>query len=228
MATTETGPDAVAQFERMTEVAGKAQQMMLEFWTGQNGALAAAAPDADAISRMMPAWEDWARAWAAADPAKLAKVGIDYWKDAMKLWSGFLMPVDKSAADSAPPAAREVDRRFRGEALESAPVFDLVRKSYLLFSHYVGEGLGVFEALPEPERRRLAFQARQFVDAISPANFAALNPEVLAEARATDGESLLEGLRHLLDDMKRGKLTMTDEAVFEVGRNVAATPGRVV
>ena len=222
------GADTVDQFERMTEVAGKAQQMMLEFWTGQGGALPAAAPDAESMTRLMGQWEDWARAWAAADPAKLAKVGIDYWTDAMKLWSGFLKPADGSAADSVPPAARKADRRFQGEAWESAPVFDLVRKSYLLFSHYVSEGLGAFEALPEPERRQLAFQARQFVDAISPANFAALNPEVLAEARATDGESLLEGLNHLLDDMKRGKLTMTDEAAFEVGRNVAATPGQVV
>ncbi len=221
-----SGADAVERFERMTEVAGKAQQMMLEFWTGGAGAAAPASPAADpqAMTRLMEQWGDLARAWASADPAKLAKVGSDYWADAMKLWAGLLNP----AAESTPAAALKADRRFQADAWGSAPVFDLVRKSYLLFSHYAAEGLGAFDGLPEADRRQLAFQARQFVDAMSPANFAALNPEVLAEAQATDGESLLEGLGHLLGDLKRGKLTMTDEAAFEVGRNVAATPGQVV
>jgi polyhydroxyalkanoate synthase len=88
--------------------------------------------------------------------------------------------------------------------------------------------MGLATGLPEAERKRLEFQAKQFVDAMSPANFAALNPEVLAAARDSNGETLLAGIQNMLEDLKRGKLTMTDETAFEVGRNVAATPGKVV
>ncbi|MFN7398202.1 MAG: PHA/PHB synthase family protein, partial [Sandaracinobacter sp.] len=85
-----------------------------------------------------------------------------------------------------------------------------------------------FPGLDADGKKALAFQAKQFVDAMSPANFAALNPEVIAEAQATSGESLIAGVSNMLEDLKRGKLTMTDESAFEVGVNVAATPGKVV
>ena len=225
MARNDTGPDAVAQFERMTEVAGKAQQMMLEFWTGEAAKLGQGKADPQAaVAQWAEMWGEWQKLAVAADGAKLAQLAGQYWTDAMQLWAGMLA----GKADALPAAATRDDKRFAGAAWEAAPVFDLVRRSYLLASHYVAEGVGAFEGLPEEDRKRLAFQAKQFVDAMSPANFAALNPEVLAEAQATNGESLLAGLSHMLDDLKRGKLTMTDESAFEVGVNVAATPGSVV
>ncbi|TPE62670.1 class I poly(R)-hydroxyalkanoic acid synthase [Sandaracinobacter neustonicus] len=217
-------PDAVAQFERVTEVAGKAQQMMLEFWTGEGGKLAGEAGAPDSLGRLIDVWGDWAKAWAGADATQLVKLTGDYWTDAMKLWAGLFL----GKPDSVPEIVLTEDKRFKSDSWDSAPVFDLVRKSYLLASHYLTEGLGSFQGLSDEERKRLAFQAKQFVDAMSPANFATLNPDVIAAAQATDGESLLKGLRHLLDDLKRGKMSMTDETAFEVGRNVAATPGQVI
>ena len=104
----------------------------------------------------------------------------------------------------------------------------MIRRSYLLASHYLLEVVGALDGVPDPIRERMLFQTRQFVDAMSPANFAALNPEVIDAAIASRGETLLTGLRNLLDDLKRGKLTMTDEHAFEVGRNLAATPGKVI
>ncbi|MCG2839633.1 class I poly(R)-hydroxyalkanoic acid synthase [Sandaracinobacter sp. RS1-74] len=218
-------PDAVEAFERLTEVSGRAQQMMMEFWTGEG--MKTGARTGEALTQMeqfTSLWADWSRAWATADTEKLLKLTGDYWADSMLLWAGMLT----GRPDAIPDTATGKDRRFAGEAWEAAPIFDLVRRSYLLASHYVSEGLGVFEGLPEEERRKLSFQAKQFVDAMSPANFAALNPEVLAEAQASNGESLLSGLSHMLEDLKRGKLTMTDESAFEVGRNVAASEGKVV
>jgi polyhydroxyalkanoate synthase len=236
MAAGETGggeaatPDAVEQFERMTEVAGKAQQMMLEFWTGEGSRLAARGPDPEAMRKLTDMWGDfltgdWAKAWANADPARLVRLTGDYWTDAMQLWAGMFLG---AAAPEPPAAATRADKRFAAEAWEAAPVYDMVRRSYLLASHYIFEGLGAFRGLDPDETRRLQFQARQFVDAMSPANFAALNPEVMQKAHETQGESLLAGLSNMLDDLKRGKLTMTDESAFEVGVNVAATPGKVV
>ena len=218
-------PDAVEAFERLTEVSGRAQQMMMEFWTGE--ALTQKSGPGEAIGQMeqwAQMWADWSRAFAAADTERLTKMVSNYWTDAMMLWAGMMT----GRKDGIPAAAGGTDKRFSGSAWEDAPVFDLIRRSYLLASHYVGEGLGAFDGLPDGERSKLAFQAKQFVDAMSPANFAALNPEVLAEAQATNGESLITGLSHMLEDLKRGKLTMTDESAFEVGRNVAATPGKVV
>lgn len=216
-------PDAVERFERMTEVAGRAQQMMLEFWTREGAGPMAATPGFDGLSRMTDLWADWARAFASADPAKLVKLSGDYWVDALTLWSGMLAP-----GAAAKPADEVKDKRFEGVAWSEAPVFDLVRRSYLLASHYVMEAVGSFQGLSPEEKRKLDFQAKQFIDAMSPANFAALNPEVLAQAQATGGESLLAGLSNLLEDLKRGKLTMTDEQAFAVGGNVAATEGKVV
>lgn len=222
-------PDAVEAFERLTEVSGRAQQMMMEFWTGeavkQNLGQKPASGEAFAqMEKWTEMWADWSRAFAVADTQRLQKMASDYWTDAMMLWASMLT----GRRDSIPASAGGSDKRFTGSAWEDAPVFDLIRRSYLLASHYVGEGLGAFDGLPEAERKKLAFQAKQFVDAMSPANFAALNPEVLAEAQATNGESLVSGLSNMLEDLKRGKLTMTDEKAFEVGGNVAATEGQVV
>jgi len=217
-------PDAVEQFERMTEVAGKAQQMLLEFWTGDAVKLAMQPPEPDAPLRMAAIWQDWTKAWGAADAQKLVRMTGDYWTDAMQLWAGMFT----GRTDAFPEAAKADDKRFKGEAWEAVPVFDLVRRSYLLASHYITEGVDAFPGLDADGKKALAFQAKQFVDAMSPANFAALNPEVIAEAQATSGESLIAGVSNMLEDLKRGKLTMTDESAFDVGVNVAATPGKVV
>jgi polyhydroxyalkanoate synthase len=218
-----TGAD-VARFEALTEVVGKAQQMMLEFWTGDGAKLLATPPAPDAVPQLAAIWADWAKAWTAADPTKLVRLGGDWWVDSLKLWSGLLT----GEPATMPAPTEKDDKRFRDPIWSEAPVFDLVRRSYLLASHYLTESVGVFEGLEPDEREQLRFQARQFIDAMSPTNFAALNPEVMAEAQATNGESLLAGLSNMLDDLRRGKLTMTDETAFEVGRNVAATPGEVV
>ncbi len=218
-------------FERVSQVAGRAQQLMLEFWTSEAAKLGGlqGSPDeavpiqaARFSGSMAETWQDWAKAWGATDPVELARLTGDYWADSLKLWSG-MMTGDR---DSLPPA--KPDKRFQAAAWSENPVFDMVRRSYLLASDYLGKSVEAISGLPEDEHQRLQFQARQFVDAMSPANFAALNPEVIEAAQASNGESLISGLQKLLDDLQRGKLTMTDESAFEVGRNVAATPGKVV
>ena len=153
----DAAPDAVEQFERMTEVAGKAQQMMLEFWTGEGAKLATTPPEPDALAKLTAMWGDvltgdWAKAWASADTAKLVRMTGDYWTDAMQLWAGMFLG---GTAPAVPEAAKAVDKRFKGEAWEAAPVFDLVRRSYLLASHYILEGLGAFRGLDEEARKRL-------------------------------------------------------------------------
>ena len=80
---------------------------------------------------------------------------------------------------------------------------------------------------PESEKK-VAFFTRQYVDALSPSNFALTNPQVLRETLASGGQNLLKGLNNLLSDMEKGGISMTDEKAFKLGQNVATTPGKVV
>jgi polyhydroxyalkanoate synthase subunit PhaC len=119
------------------------------------------------------------------------------------------------------------DRRFKATAWRDNPYFAFVKQAYLLYAEYLTE-LAALTPLPEHEKRSLEFMTRQYVDAIAPSNFAATNPDVLAKAFETEGASLVQGLRNLADDARKGRITMSDEAAFAVGRNLATTPGSVV
>jgi len=119
------------------------------------------------------------------------------------------------------------DRRFASRAWRELPYFAFLKESYLLYSDYLRE-LAAIAQLPPDDRQRLQFATRQYVDAIAPTNFPATNPEVLERALETEGQSLLQGWTNLVADAARGRITMTDEGAFEVGRNLAVTPGSVV
>src|SRR4029453_1513533 len=119
------------------------------------------------------------------------------------------------------------DRRFAARAWRDQPFFALLKDAYLLYGEYLTE-LAELAQLPPADKRRLRFATRQYLDAISPANFPATNPEVLQRAIETEGESLLAGLSNLMNDARKGRITMSDESAFEVGRNLARTPGSVV
>jgi polyhydroxyalkanoate synthase len=119
------------------------------------------------------------------------------------------------------------ERRFQASAWREQPYFSLLRQAYLLYCDYLRELVRV-APLPPAARQRLAFATRQYLDALAPTNFAATNPDVIAKALATEGASLVQGLRNLAADTQRGRITMTDEGAFAVGRNLAITPGSVV
>ncbi len=119
------------------------------------------------------------------------------------------------------------DRRFKSPAWRQQPYFAFLKQAYLLYADYMSE-LARLAPLPEHDKRKLEFTTRQYLDAIAPSNFPATNPDVLAKAFETEGASLVRGLRNLADDAQKGRITMTDESAFAVGRNLAVTPGSVV
>lgn len=208
---------ALETFQKWTELAGRGQQLMLEFWTRETDRL----PIPDPLGAMAT----WQRATAAllAEPQKLAEIQKRYIADAMTLWQAFLKPDEVKS-----PVGAVKDKRFAGDAWAEAPLFDFIRQSYLLASNYIMEGAKELDALEPHERHKAQFLIKQFVDAMAPSNFPALNPEVLKKTIDSQGENLLKGLENMLADLKAGKLKMTDEAAFEIGRNIAATPGKVV
>ena len=117
--------------------------------------------------------------------------------------------------------------RFAAAEWREMPLFDYLKTSYLLTSKWLTEAVGALE-VDATTKAKLDFYTRQYLDAVSPANFLATNPEALRLAFTTQGESLSSGLKNLLQDMDKGRISMTDESAFEVGRNIAASAGTVV
>jgi polyhydroxyalkanoate synthase len=193
-----------------------------DFWE----ALAASHPVRDAPLR--PSEE---RAKANPAPARslaaLTDLQTTYCLQQFALWTNMA-----ALASGQRPAAPTIgpergDRRFSAAEWRDNPAYSLLKQNYLLNSQFIRDMVESVD-LGEHERRRLRFYARQFVESMSPTNFAAINPDVLKLALETGGESLKVGFEKLLADISRGSLTITDEGAFEVGRNVAVSEGAVV
>jgi polyhydroxyalkanoate synthase len=119
------------------------------------------------------------------------------------------------------------DRRFKDEAWASTPYYDLLKQSYLVGSKQLTDFVDQAQ-VDEKTRLQLKFYARQFIDAMSPSNFPATNPEVIRTAIQTRSASLAAGMQNLIDDVQKGRITRVDESKFEVGGNLANTPGSVI
>jgi len=145
-----------------------------------------------------------------------------YFEKQTRLWTGLLAGKAEQVA-----APRPGDRRFASREWLDNPYFNYLRQSYLLASGYL-EDLVESCQLEPLAKERMRFAARQWIDALSPANFAATNPAALRQALATQGESLARGLANLLGDVQKKRISQSDEARFEVGRNLGVTPGEVV
>jgi len=123
----------------------------------------------------------------------------------------------------APPS----DRRFSGEAWAANASHLLLAHTYLLSARAMSRMVDAAQ-VSEPMRDRLRFSIMQWIDALSPANFLALNPDAQQSIVESAGRALTEGMANLLGDVRKGRITQTDESHFEIGRNVATTPGDVV
>lgn len=164
---------------------------------------------------------------ASASPAlaaPLAELQLKYFQQQLALWARMMSGPGGSEPVIAPERG---DRRFNAAEWRDNPAYSLLKQGYLLNSRLISD---VVEAadLDEATKHKLRFYARQFVDAMSPANFAATNPDVLKAALESKGESVRAGFGNLLADMRKGGLTITDESAFEVGRNVAVSEGAVI
>jgi polyhydroxyalkanoate synthase len=159
---------------------------------------------------------------AGALPWGDASLQREYFDKQSRLWLALASGRRETLAAPQPG-----DRRFAGKAWRDDPYYDYLKQSYLLAAGYLEQAV---EAAPlEPRaKERARFAVRQWIDAMCPANFAATNPEALREALETRGESLARGLANLLGDAHKRRISQTDERAFEIGRNIAVTPGEVV
>ena len=148
-----------------------------------------------------------------------------YLQEQMNLWMGMFVPPGEPRPEAVPP--EKGDKRFNAPEWKEYPLYDYIKQSYLLTSKMLTEAVANAN-LDDQTKKKMVFFTKQFVDAMSPSNYAATNPEVLKAAMETKGESLTAGFKNLLADMEKGRISMTDESVFEVGKNIAVTPGTVV
>ena len=174
------------------------------------------------------------QAWAQllANPFRLAEAQMKLWQDYVSLWQSSMVKLmgGDAAAVAVPPPG---DKRFRHEDWQQNFLFDAIKQSYLIAARHLHQTLGKVEGLDEHTARKVDFYTRQYIDALSPSNFLLTNPEVLRETVASGGQNLVKGLSNLLDDLARGggeqlRTRMTDERAFELGVNIATTPGKVV
>jgi polyhydroxyalkanoate synthase len=188
-------------------------------------------------------WLEWSRQWQGTEgnghaaapgiipgldalsgvkiaPAQLGDIQQRYMKDFAALW--------QAMAEGKPEATGPLhDRRFAGDAWRSNLPFRFAAAFYLLNARAMTELADAVEA-DAKTRQRIRFAISQWVDAMSPANFLATNPEAQRLLIESGGESLRAGVRNMMEDLTRGKISQTDETAFEVGRNVAVTEGAVV
>ncbi|MGI4954588.1 MAG: PHA/PHB synthase family protein, partial [Janthinobacterium lividum] len=162
------------------------------------------------------------------DPTHAVRASIGFWQDYMTLWQSSarrMWGMDAPPVISAAPG----DRRFDGEAWNSSEVFGFIKQSYLLSARYIQDVTGGAAGLDPHAVQRVDYYARQFIDAMSPANFLLTNPEALRRTAETGGENLLRGLSNLLGDLERGRgRLLAGAGPSRLGQDLAATPGKVV
>jgi polyhydroxyalkanoate synthase len=151
---------------------------------------------------------------------RLFETTMGIWTDAAARFWG--LPRQESEQEGRP------DKRFSAPEWEANPFYQTLKESYLLASEYLLEESEETDGQDTDEQRRVKFHLRQFVDAMAPVNFLLTNPAALRRIMETGGTSLAEGTRNLLADLREGRLSMTDTTAFELGENIAVTPGKVV
>ncbi|MBO9713418.1 class I poly(R)-hydroxyalkanoic acid synthase [Sphingomonas sp.] len=202
-------PPSLEDLQHWTWVLGRAQQMMLEHGMDVRE-FAPAAPPFGAL----------------LDPTAAVRASAGFWADTMQLWQRFLDPEHAQPFKETPEQA--ADKRFKAPEWREDPVFDFLRQSYFLIADTMLKGIDTLAGVDPKHRDQLRFATKGFIDAMSPTNFPVTNPEVIAKTVETKGENLLKGLQHMLADMEKGQLTQTDAEAFELGRNIATTPGKVI
>ena len=166
-----------------------------------------------------------------ANPKAMWEAQMELAKEYFELWKHTM---SKLAGEKSEPLARpsDKDRRFKDAAWEENAVFDALKQAYLLTGDWMQKLVHNAENIDPKTRQKVEFYTRQAVDAMAPSNFFATNPEVLRATLDSNGENLVKGMDHLLSDLERGKgllqVSMSNPEAFEVGRNLAITPGKVV
>ncbi|HMV00209.1 MAG TPA: class I poly(R)-hydroxyalkanoic acid synthase [Rhodocyclaceae bacterium] len=167
-----------------------------------------------------------------ANPVKLAQTQMNMMWDYFSLWQSSMMKMVGMPVSGPVAAPKKGDNRFRDEDWEQHFLFDFIKQSYLITARHLHDTVSGAEGLDEHTQQKVNFFTRQYIDALSPSNFAMTNPEVFRETVKSHGQNLIKGFNNLLHDVEQGdgqlRIRMTDTSAFEMGKNVATTPGKVI
>ncbi len=211
--------------ENFAKIAAQSQELVTEFLNSQQQAHIDPDPATvgktfmELMNKMM------------ADPGKIIEAQAALWKNYMNLWQNAAMRA--SGEETAPLVTPESgDKRFKSEEWSQNQIFDYIKQSYLMTANWIQETVSDVEGLDKQTKKKADFYTKLYTDAMSPSNFFWSNPDVLKKTMESKGENLVHGLENMLADLKRtkGQLSprMTDDSAFEVGRNIAVTPGKVI
>jgi polyhydroxyalkanoate synthase len=228
-------PSPIDPFQGMADLAAQGQAMMAEWMSGFAASMPTPPPtppkaEGNAAAREFTA----AMADAKFDTSALMGAQTELWSGYQRLWLATTQRMLNAGASPAEPVIEPEagDRRFRDADWSENPYFDFLKQSYLLNSRWMKNILSATEGLDPDTEQKLDFYARQMIDALAPSNFPLTNPEVVREIQASKGENLVRGARNFQADVKRGDgspvITQTDMDAFEVGKDLAVSPGAVV
>lgn len=212
--------------ETMLEVSAQCNEVMKQFIDGQ----AEASPEKLDPIGLGQAYMNLS-AELMKDPEKLINAQMELWNAYSKIWQS---TADSVKGEETEPVVSAVkgDYRFKHESWENNPFFSFIKQSYLVTANAIQDIVADVQGMDEKEAQKLRFYTRQYVDALSPTNFASLNPQVLEATLESKGQNLVTGMQNFCNDFdaKTGKLKikMTDLTAFELGKNVATSPGKVV
>ncbi len=209
------------------EIAQRSSQIVSRYLATHNGSATPAFNDELGIGKAF--YDMMGKLFA--DPSKIADTQMKMWQDYSSLWQNSMLRfwgLDAKPVIETPKG----DRRFKHEDWQQNFLFDYIKQSYLITARNLHEMVSSVKGLDENTAKKVDFYTRQYIDAMSPSNYLATNPEVLRETINSGGQNLLKGLNNLLEDLESGdgklRVKMTDASAFEVGRNLATTPGKVV
>jgi len=211
------------------KASGELQQMWLEFIAEK--AKSAATKATEGKNLIDPAqWLVISQSMMKQFPAGTIEAQTRLAQDSFALWKGVLdrFLAGGGAEEDQLPTLPRSDRRFADPAWRENPAFALLHQTYLMLAEYFKETAASMDGLDSTKKKQLQFAISALSEAMSPDNFLLTNPVVMKRTVETRGQNLVRGMRHLINDLKRGQLTHTDPNAFTLGENLAATPGKVV
>lgn len=173
---------------------------------------------------LMETWKELSD-YLLQHPEKLVTSQFHYWQDYFNLYYEF-------SNHSKNPYSMSIDKRFQHQDWQNNLTFHFIQRCYELLAQHTDQLTNELNIRDEKIAQKFHFYSRQFIDSISPNNFISLNPEVLSKTLSTNGENLAQGFRQFQEDLKRGhgqlSIQLTDGNYFELGKNIACTPGKII
>jgi len=223
-------PDPIDYSRNLVRIAEQSTQLVSEFLSKHPTSLTESDGPVDPLNVGSAFFEMTRR--MMENPTKLVEAQIGLWQEYMNFWQHATQQMLGNSPKESYIEPRKDDYRFRDAAWSENDVFDYIKQSYLLTARWIQNTVQEVEGLDDKTAKKVDFYTRQFVDALAPTNFIMTNPEVLRETVETKGENLLKGLQNLLGDLEAGegklRIKMVESDAFEVGKDIAVTPGKVV